>query len=69
MPGILAAKCGAYVTLSDSATLPKSLAHTKRSCHLNNLVLNEQIRVIGLTWGLFLSNLDSIGPIDLILGM
>lgn len=68
LPGILAAKCGAQVTLSDSATLPKSLAHTKRSCHLNNLVVNEQIRVIGLTWGLFLSNLDSIGPLDLILG-
>ncbi|XP_076272557.1 histone-arginine methyltransferase METTL23 [Rhynchophorus ferrugineus] len=68
LPGILAAKCGAVVTLSDSATLPKSLTHTKRSCHLNNLVLNEQIKVIGLTWGLFLSNLDSIGPLDLILG-
>lgn len=68
LPGILAAKCGAIVTLSDSATLPKSIAHTKRSCHLNNLALNEQIKVIGLTWGLFLSNLDSIGPLDLILG-
>ncbi|XP_066250204.1 histone-arginine methyltransferase METTL23 [Euwallacea similis] len=68
LPGILAAKCGAQVTLSDSATLPKSLAHTKRSCHINNLTLNENIRVIGLTWGLFLSNLDSLGPLDLIIG-
>ncbi|CAG9770729.1 unnamed protein product [Ceutorhynchus assimilis] len=68
LPGILAAKCGASVTLSDSATLPKSLAHTRRSCQLNNLSINEQIKVIGVTWGLFLSNLDCIGPIDLILG-
>lgn len=68
LPGILAAKCGAHVTLSDSATLPKSLAHTKRCCQLNSLVLNEHIRVIGVTWGLFLSNLDSIGPLDIILG-
>lgn len=68
LPGILAAKCGAQVTLSESATLPKSLAHTKRSCELNNLIVNEHIRVIGVTWGLFLSNLDTLGPIDLILG-
>lgn len=68
LPGILAAKCGAQVTLSESATLPKSLAHTKRSCELNSLIVNEHIRVIGVTWGLFLSNLDTLGPIDLILG-
>lgn len=68
LPGIVAAKCGAKVILSDSATLPKSLAHTRRSCLLNNLVLNQHVKVIGLTWGLFLSNLDSIGPLDLILG-
>lgn len=68
LPGIVAAKCGAEVILSDSATLPKSLAHTKRSCQLNNLVLNQHIKVVGVTWGLFLSNLDSLAPLDLILG-
>lgn len=68
LPGIVAAKCGAHVTLSESATLPKSLCHTRRSCQLNNLIVNQHIKVIGLTWGLFLSNLDSIDPIDLILG-
>lgn len=68
LPGIVAAKCGAKVTLSESATLPKSIAHTKRSCHLNNLVINQDIRVIGLTWGLFLDNFELIGPLDLILG-
>lgn len=68
LPGIVAAKCGAKVTLSDSATLPKSLAHTKRCCQVNNLKVNQDIRVIGFTWGLFLNNLATIGPLDLILG-
>ncbi|XP_023019352.1 histone-arginine methyltransferase METTL23 [Leptinotarsa decemlineata] len=68
LPGIVAAKCGAKVVLSESATLPKSLAHTRRSCQLNNLVLNQHVKVIGLTWGLFLNDLDSIGPLDFILG-
>ncbi|XP_060535501.1 histone-arginine methyltransferase METTL23 [Cylas formicarius] len=68
LPGIVAAKCGAFVSLSDSATLPKSLAHIKRSCQLNNLPLGERVKVIGLTWGLFLSNFESIGALDLILG-
>lgn len=68
LPGIVAAKCGAQVTLSDSATLPKSLAHIKRSCNLNNLIVDQHIQVIGITWGLFLNNIDTIGPFDLILG-
>lgn len=68
LPGILAAKCGAKVTLSDSATLPKSLAHVRRSCDLNNLIVNQHIRVLGITWGLFLNNINAIGPVDLILG-
>lgn len=68
LPGIVAAKCGAKVTLSESATLPKSIQHTKRSCSLNNLILNQHIKVIGLTWGLFLKNLIYLGPVDIILG-
>lgn len=68
LPGIVAAKCGAKVTLSDSATLPKSLTHTKRSCQLNNLIVNEDIELIGLTWGLFLVSLETLGPLDFILG-
>ncbi|XP_076162392.1 histone-arginine methyltransferase METTL23 isoform X2 [Ptiloglossa arizonensis] len=35
LPGILASKCGAIVTLSDSASLPRSLQHIRRSCELN----------------------------------
>lgn len=66
LPGIVAAKCGAKVTLSESALLPKSLAHTQRSCQFNNL-LNE-VKIVGLTWGLLLNNLEQIQPVDIILG-
>ncbi|XP_046468194.1 histone-arginine methyltransferase METTL23 isoform X1 [Neodiprion pinetum] len=66
LPGIVASKCGALVTLSDSASLPKSLQHIKRSCELNGVL--SQVKVVGVTWGLFLSGLFSIGPLDLILG-
>lgn len=68
LPGIVAAKCGAKVTLSDSVTLPKSLAHIRRSCQLNGLNINENIKLIGLTWGLFLNSFEALGPVDLILG-
>nr|XP_018916519.1 PREDICTED: methyltransferase-like protein 23 [Bemisia tabaci] len=67
LPGILAAKCGAVVTLTESACLPKSIQHIKRCCEINNLQQN-QVRVLGLTWGLFLSNLIDLGPVDLIIG-
>lgn len=66
LPGILASKCGAIVTLSDSAHFPRSLEHIKRSCELNGIL--SQVRIVGITWGLFLSNLFSIGPVDFILG-
>lgn len=68
LPGIVAAKCGARVTLSDSATLPKSLAHTRHCCEVNSLIPDQHVRVIGLTWGLFLNNLAQIGPVDIVLG-
>ncbi|XP_067005342.1 histone-arginine methyltransferase METTL23 [Anabrus simplex] len=67
LPGIVAAKCGAAVTLTDSANLPKSLQHVKHCCEVNGL-LPSQFRVLGLTWGLFLSSIFTLGPVDLILG-
>ncbi|XP_003399156.1 histone-arginine methyltransferase METTL23 [Bombus affinis] len=66
LPGILASKCGAIVTLSDSASFPRSLQHIRRSCELNGIL--SQVQIVGITWGLFLSSLFSIGPLDLILG-
>ncbi|XP_058454118.1 histone-arginine methyltransferase METTL23 [Malaya genurostris] len=68
LPGILAAKCGAHVTLSDCSTLPKTLQHIQRCCRLNNLVPEKDIQVVGLTWGLFLDRIFQLGPIDLIIG-
>ncbi|XP_052902048.1 histone-arginine methyltransferase METTL23 [Anopheles moucheti] len=70
LPGLLAAKCGAHVTLSDCSTLPKTLEHIQRCCRLNNLVPGpgKDIEVIGLTWGLFLDQVLQLGPLDLILG-
>ncbi|GLH08940.1 hypothetical protein R5R35_008221 [Gryllus longicercus] len=67
LPGIVAAKCGAVVTLTECASLPKSLQHVKHCCDVNGLQ-PSQVRILGLTWGLFLSTIFSLGPIDLILG-
>ncbi|XP_054743448.1 histone-arginine methyltransferase METTL23 [Anastrepha obliqua] len=68
LPGILAAKCGARVILSDNCILPKSLAHIRKSCLTNNLVPGKDIEVIGLSWGLLLNSVFNIGPLDLIIG-
>lgn len=68
LPGILAAKCGAHVTLSDSCTLPKTLKNVYNSCLLNNLQPGKDIDIIGLSWGVFLDNIFALGPIDYIIG-
>lgn len=67
LPGIIAAKSGAEVTLTDSATLPKSLQHINRCLEVNNLVPGKDVRVLGLTWGLFLHEIALLGPIDLLI--
>lgn len=43
LPGILAAKCGAQVTLSDSSILPKTLTNIRRCCALNQLEPGKDI--------------------------
>ncbi|XP_058056907.1 histone-arginine methyltransferase METTL23 [Anopheles bellator] len=67
LPGILAAKCGAHVTLSDCSTLPKTLEHIHRCCRVNNLLPAKDIEIIGLTWGLFHDQALQLGPVDLII--
>lgn len=67
LPGILAAKYRARVILSDHCILPKSLQHLKKCCLANNLVPGSDIKVIGLSWGLLLSSLYKLPPIDLII--
>ncbi|KAM3921365.1 histone-arginine methyltransferase METTL23 [Leptodactylus fuscus] len=65
LPGIVAAKCGANVILSDSAALPQCLENCSRSCAQNNL---DGVPVIGLTWGEISPDLLTLPPIDVILG-
>lgn len=67
LPGILAAKFGANVILSDSCTLPNSIKHIHRCCSANKLEPNKDIEVIGLTWGILLKSVFDIGPIDYII--
>ncbi|XP_047614310.1 histone-arginine methyltransferase METTL23 isoform X2 [Phacochoerus africanus] len=64
LPGIVAAKCGAEVILSDSAELPHCLEICQRSCQMNNL---PQVQVIGLTWGHVSQALLALPPQDIIL--
>lgn len=68
LPGILAAKCGAQVILSDSCTQPKTLNHIRRCCALNNLQPGKDIEIIGVSWGLLLNNVFNLGPIDYVIG-
>lgn len=64
LPGIVAAKCGAEVILSDTEELPQCLENCQRSCRLNNLL---GVHIIGLTWGQISPNLLSLPPVDIIL--
>ncbi|MCI4385295.1 hypothetical protein PGIGA_G00048770 [Pangasianodon gigas] len=65
LPGIVAAKCGAHVTLSDSAEIPLCLENSRRCCELNDL---HGVPVVGLTWGEISPELRSLPPVDIILG-
>ncbi|XP_023940603.2 acyl-CoA-binding domain-containing protein 6 [Bicyclus anynana] len=67
LPGILAAKCGAHVTLTDSVALPRSLRHLSACCEANGLVPNRDVQVLGLAWGLFLTDVHNLRPVDLLL--
>lgn len=67
LPGILAAKIGAKVILSDSCMLPESLKHTKRCCTANQLVPGTNIDIIGLTWGILLKSVFDISALDYII--
>uniref|UniRef100_A0AAZ3PQ01 Methyltransferase like 23 n=1 Tax=Oncorhynchus tshawytscha TaxID=74940 RepID=A0AAZ3PQ01_ONCTS len=47
LPGVVAAKCGAQVILSDSAELPLCLENCRRTCEVNEL---PNVLVVGITW-------------------
>ncbi len=64
LPGIVAAKVGANVTLSDACHLDKCLTNCRQSCLVNAV---EDIKIIGVTWGQVNIDLAELGEVDIIL--
>lgn len=68
LPGILAAKFGAKVILSDNCMLPSTLKHVEHCCEVNGLNPHSaDIDVIGLSWGILLKSIFDIGSLDYII--
>ncbi|XP_074553212.1 histone-arginine methyltransferase METTL23 [Halichoeres trimaculatus] len=65
LPGVVAAKCGAKVILSDNAQTPMCLENGRRSCEANNI---HDVEVVGLTWGEVSPDLVLLPKLDVILG-
>uniref|UniRef100_A0A3Q3WH27 Uncharacterized protein n=1 Tax=Mola mola TaxID=94237 RepID=A0A3Q3WH27_MOLML len=65
LPGVVAAKCGARVILSDRAETPPCLENCRRSCDANGL---GGVAVLGLTWGEVSPDLVLLPELDIILG-
>ncbi|XP_078448260.1 putative methyltransferase family protein isoform X2 [Wolffia australiana] len=63
LPGLVAAKVGANVTLTDDSKNPEVLENMRKTCHINGL----RCRVLGLTWGEWDPPLFSLSP-DFLLG-
>ncbi|KAL3527248.1 hypothetical protein ACH5RR_011904 [Cinchona calisaya] len=63
LPGIVAAKVGADVTLTDDFNRPEVLANMRRECDLNNV----NCKVLGLTWGVWDEAIFTLCP-NIILG-
>ncbi|PIA27786.1 hypothetical protein AQUCO_07500006v1 [Aquilegia coerulea] len=58
LPGLVAAKLGSYVTLTDNSTRLEVLANMKRMCELNKI----NCQVLGLTWGEWEAPIFSLKP-------
>ncbi|XP_070836436.1 histone-arginine methyltransferase METTL23 isoform X1 [Chaetodon trifascialis] len=65
LPGVVAARCGAQVILSDSAKTPLCLENCRRSCEANGL---RDVVTLGLTWGEVSPDLALLPELDVILG-
>lgn len=65
LPGVVAAKCGARVILSDSSNKPLCLENCRRSCEANGL---RDVLVLGLSWGEISPDLVLLPELDVILG-
>ena len=65
--GLLLAKLGHQVTLSDSLLLPHCLENCREAARCNDL--EQQVKVIGLSWGLLTSSLLKLrSQLDWIIG-
>lgn len=80
VPGLVAAKCGAHVTLSDREDTPRLLDNLKKSCDLNGLTIDDQkggptsfnkaingVRIMAISWGVFSPDFLKLEPQDVIL--
>ncbi|XP_033100653.1 methyltransferase-like protein 23 isoform X2 [Anneissia japonica] len=65
LPGIVAAKLGGDVVLSDSSLLPQCLENCRRSCREN--YIEDQVSVVGITWGQYSPALINIPQVDIVL--
>nr|XP_057904859.1 histone-arginine methyltransferase METTL23-like isoform X2 [Doryrhamphus excisus]XP_057904860.1 histone-arginine methyltransferase METTL23-like isoform X2 [Doryrhamphus excisus]XP_057904861.1 histone-arginine methyltransferase METTL23-like isoform X2 [Doryrhamphus excisus]XP_057904862.1 histone-arginine methyltransferase METTL23-like isoform X2 [Doryrhamphus excisus]XP_057904863.1 histone-arginine methyltransferase METTL23-like isoform X2 [Doryrhamphus excisus]XP_057904864.1 histone-arginin len=65
LPGVVAAKCGAKVILSDNANTPLCQHNSKRSCDANGL---HDVVTLPLTWGEISADLVLLPPLQVILG-
>ncbi|CAN0918846.1 Histone-arginine methyltransferase METTL23 [Linum grandiflorum] len=58
LPGIVAAKLGSDVTLTDDANRPEVLNNMSKVCELNKV----ECKVLGLTWGVWESSIFHLQP-------
>ncbi|XP_068458026.1 histone-arginine methyltransferase METTL23 [Clinocottus analis] len=65
LPGVVAARCGARVTLTDGAQTPRCLENCRRSCEANGL---RGVKVLPLSWGGVSPELLALPELQLILG-
>ncbi|XP_057780879.1 uncharacterized protein LOC130999367 isoform X2 [Salvia miltiorrhiza] len=63
LPGLVAAKVGADVTLTDDLSKAEVLSNMRRVCNINDL----KCKVLGVTWGVFEAPIFTLHP-KIILG-
>ena len=66
VPGIVAAKCGAHVVLSDREDNPQLLQNLRSTCTINGLG-EDEVDILALSWGIFSPALLQLETPDLIL--
>lgn len=64
IPGIVAAKLGAHVTLSDREGNPQLIKNLRHACAINEL---SDVQVVSISWGVFSPTVLQLEPPDIIL--